>query len=325
MAHGSGLVLVPDWTEPGGISVVTPAGAAFRVLATAPGPGVPQPLRANGIALEPGGTVLCAHLGDERGGIYRLWPDGRAETVVDRVLDGAGGTRPMEPANFVARDRAGRLWITVSTRLVPRALDYRPDAATGYIAVFDETEGVARVLADGLGYANECLLSADEKTLWVNETFGRRLTAFDVAEGRDGPRLANRRTVAAFGGGCFPDGLAELADGTILVTSIVSNRVLRVVPDTGAVENLVEDVAPDHLAAVEAAFQVGEMGRPHLDRARSERLANISNIALGGPDRRTAYLGCLLGDRLAAYDSPVPGRALPHWECDLGGLARFLD
>ncbi len=309
LAHASGMLIAPDWTDPGGVSVIAPSGRVRRILATAPDPDVDMPLRPNGIALEPGGTILAAHLGAERGGVVRLRPDGRCEVVADAV-DG----RPMPPANFVARDGAGRLWITVSTTRTPRALDYRPDACTGFIALHDRSG--TRIVADGLGYANECLLSADGRTLWVNETFARRLTAFDVDE----DRLTNRRTVARFGAGTFPDGLAQAADGSLIVTSIVSNRVLRVAPD-GGVELWLEDCDPDHVAWVESAFQAGEMGRPHLDRVSSRRLRSISNLAFGGPDLGTAWLGCLLGDAIAGFDAPIAGRPPPHWTMDPGPLA----
>jgi sugar lactone lactonase YvrE len=313
VAHGSGLLIAPDWTGPGGVSVIAPDGRVRRILATRPDAGIDLPVRPNGIALEPGGTILVAHLGAERGGIYRLHADGRAEVVTDRVADAA-----MPPANFVLREGQGRLWVTVSTTRVPRALDYRPDASSGFIALHDN--GETRIVANGLGYANECLMAADERTLWVNETFARRLTAFTV----DGDRLVDRRVVARFGHGTFPDGLAQAADGSLLVTSIVSNRVLRIDAD-GRVETLIEDVDPDHLDRVETAFQTGEMGRPHLDAVRSRQLANISNLAFGGPDLEIAYLGCLLGDRIASFPSPVRGRTLPHWSCDLGPLTALLE
>ncbi|MEM1384247.1 MAG: SMP-30/gluconolactonase/LRE family protein [Pseudomonadota bacterium] len=313
LAHRSGLLIAPDWTEPGGIAVVTPDGQTRRILAERPAPGIDLPLRPNGIALEPGGTLLLAHLGAETGGIYRLWPDGRCAVVTDSV-DG----RPMPPANFVAIDRQRRLWITVSTTKIPRALDYRPDAETGFIAIHDEAG--TRQAATGLGYTNECLLSADERTLWVNETFARRLTAFDI----DGDRLTNRRLVTRFGPGTFPDGLVEAADGSLLVTSIVSNRVIRVWPD-GSQDLLLEDVDRDHLDRVETAFREGQMGRPHLDTAGGRRLANISNLAFGGADLTTAYLGCLLGSAIACFDSPVAGRPLPHWDAEIDPLARFLE
>lgn len=308
LAHRSGWLFAPWCGEGGGISAIAPSGETHRHPMRRSGPGVPDALFPNGIALEDGGAFLIAHLGQEAGGIYRLAPDGAATLVTDRV-DGA----PLPPANFVLPDDRGRLWITVSTTLVPRARDYRPDAKTGFIAL--HADGETRRVADGLGYANECLLSADERTLWVNETFARRLTAFDVT----GDGLANRRTVAEFGPGTFPDGIAQGGDGSLLVVSIVSNRVLRVWPG-GRIETLVEDCDPGHLATVEAAFRAGTMGRPHLDVARSKRLRNVSNLAFGGPDLRTAYLGCLLGDTVASFDSPVAGRALPHWTHDIAPL-----
>ena len=55
------------------------------------------------------------------------------------------------------------------------------------------------------------------------------------------------------------------------------------------------------------------MGRPHLDAVKSARLRNVSSIAFGGPDRRTAYLGCLLGDSLLSFRVPAPGVAPAHW------------
>jgi hypothetical protein len=65
----------------------------------------------------------------------------------------------------------------------------------------------------------------------------------------------------------------------------VSNAVLRVLPD-GRVETVLRDADPAHLDWVEAAFLAGGMGRPHLDRAAGRRLANVSNLAFGGPGRR---------------------------------------
>jgi hypothetical protein len=215
-------------------------------------------------------------------------------------------------------DATGRHWISFSTTKVPRSLDYRPDAANGFIAVHED--GRTRIVADGLGYANEFLFSADSATLWINETFGRRLTAFDVTDGG----LSNRRTVATFGAGTFPDGLAELEDGTIVVTSIVSNRLLRVWPDSGRVETVLEDADAAHIAAAEEAFQTGRMDRPHLDTITSRCLGNISSIAFSGDDLRTACLGCLLGDSIATFRSPVAGRQLPHWTTDISPLLSQL-
>ena len=102
------------------------------------------------------------------------------------------------------------------------------------------------------------------------------------------------------------------AEGGIWITSIVSNRVIRVLPD-GSQELMLEDCDPAHVDRVEQAFLAGEMGRPHLDKASGRILKNISSLAFGGPGLRTAYLGCLLDDRLPCFQAPVAGHAPYHW------------
>ncbi|MBB3064573.1 SMP-30/gluconolactonase/LRE family protein [Limibacillus halophilus] len=310
LAHSSGLLVAPDWTDGGGITLLTPDGRQARHLAR---DRADNPLRPNGIALEAGGNILIAHLGQEEGGVYRLRPDGCSEPVLVE-LDG----KVLPPTNFVTRDHLGRLWVTVSTRVTPRAADYRATAATGFIVLLDDKG--ARIVADGLGYANECLLSPDGTRLYVNETFGRRLTAFDVTE--DGV-LTNRRCLVEFGDGTFPDGLALDEAGGIWIVSIVSNRVMRLTPD-GKLETILEDSDPNHLNWVEAAYRSANMDRPHLDGVVSKRLRNISNLAFGGRDRRHAYLGCLLGQSIACFRSPFAGIAPPHWDLPLGQLASLL-
>lgn len=303
LAHESGLLFAADWAGNGGVAIVSPQGDVRRIHAR-------EPIRPNGIALEPGGTFLLTHLGAEAGGVFRMDAQGEVTPVLLEI-DG----KPLPPTNFVLRDAEGGLWITVSTRVVPRADDYRASAATGFVIRADRRG--ARIVADGLGYTNECAVSADGAHLYVIETFGRRLSRFRI--GADAS-LGDKRTLVEFGAGTFPDGLALDEMGGIWIASIVSNRVLRLDPD-GTLETILEDSDPAHLAAVEAAFAAGAMGRPHLDRAAGRRLANISSIAFGGPDRRTAYLGCLLGDAIFAFDSPFRGLAPPHWRYPLGPLS----
>jgi sugar lactone lactonase YvrE len=118
--------------------------------------------------------------------------------------------------------------------------------------------------------------------------------------------------VASFGVGTFPDGLTFDAEGGVWITSVVSNRVIHVSPD-GAQTVVVEDADPAKLAGVEEAFLAGRLGRPHLDTSFGSRLRNVSSLAFGGPDLRTAYLGCLLDESIQAFDAPVAGHPLPHW------------
>jgi hypothetical protein len=207
----------------------------------------------------------------------------------------------------VVEDRDGRFWITVSTRLIPRARGYRRSCNDGFIVRVD-ARGAA-IVADGLGYTNEVAVDPSGRWLYVNETFGRRLSRFALQA--DGS-LGSKQVVTEFGPGTFPDGLAFDAEGHAWVVSIVSNRLIRVAPD-GTPSTWLEDADAEHLARVETAFDAGTMGRPELDGIKSRCLRNISSIAFCGPDRQHAVLGCLLGERLATLPMPVAGLAPTHW------------
>jgi sugar lactone lactonase YvrE len=297
LATRAGNLYTADWR--GGVAHLRPDGTQ-ALVAGAGGGG--RPLRPNGIALRRDGTFLLADLGETAGGVFEL--------------DRAGAVRPwlaavdgvvLPPTNFVFEDDHQRVWITVSTRLVPRALAYRPDVADGFIVLVDAAG--ARVVADSLGYTNEAMVSPDGAWLYVNETFARRLTRFRIAP--DGGLYA-RETVTTFGHGTYPDGLAFDAEGHVWITGIVSNRVLRVAPDGGSTIVL-EDADAAHVDWCERAYLRGELGRQHLDRAAGRVLKNVSSLAFGGPDLRTAYLGCLLGDAIACFRAPVPGHPPFHW------------
>ena len=223
--------------------------------------------------------------------------------------------RPIPPTNFVALDATGRLWITVSTRRVPRHDAARPDVADGFVAVM-EPGGAPRIVADGLGYANECLMSPDGAWLYVNETFGRATSRFELR--RDGTH-GLREVVARFGEGTFPDGLALDAEGGLWVTSIVSNRVIRLRPG-GEPEIVMEDCDPGAVAETEVIFRRGALDTARLGLRHGRVLANVSSLAFGGPDLRTAHLGCLQGDAIASFRAPVAGAAPVHWTADLGPL-----
>jgi len=311
LSHKSGLLFVPDWTNQGGICVIHPDGFCQRILHRHND----FSIRANGIALEADNSCLLAHLGDEDGGIYRLTSDG---SLAPYVMTANG--KPLPPTNYVVRDRQHRLWITVSTRITPRADDYRSSANTGFIAMAEPGQKDATIVADNLGYTNECVIDESAGLLYVNETFARRLTQFRLHS--DG-RLSDKHTIMTFAEGCYPDGLALASDGSLWITNIVSNRII-VVSKEHIAHTFLEDSDAHHLALTEAAYQQDKLGRTHLDKACSAKLKNISNLAFGGKDLRHAYLGNLLGDAIPFFDSPVAGIPLPHWEAPIDGwtLAR---
>lgn len=297
LANAAGDLYTADWR--GGVAHIRPDGR--QTLYAGPGPDG-LALKPNGVALLRDGSFLITHLGAEDGGVFRVQRDGQVEPWLQRV-DGLD----LPPTNFVVEDGLGRFWVTVSTRLIPRALGYRRSCNDGFIVRVD-ARGAA-IVADGLAYTNEVAIDPTGSWLYVNETFGRRLSRFALhADGS----LGSKQVVTEFGPGTFPDGLAFDIEGHAWVVSIVSNRLIRIAPD-GKQAIWLEDADADHLAQVERAFEAGTMGRPELDGIRSRCLRNISSIAFTGPERRGAVLGCLLGDRLATLGMPVAGLAPTHW------------
>ena len=84
--------------------------------------------------------------------------------------------------------------------------------------------GSARIVAEELMFPNGMVITPDGKTLIVGETFGRRLTAFDVAA--DGS-LKNRRVWADLGKS-LPDGICLDAENAIWVACPTGSEVIRV-------------------------------------------------------------------------------------------------
>lgn len=311
LAHASGLLIASDWQDAGGVALIGASGRVRRIAAR----GWHETLRPNGIALLPGGRVLLAHLGETTGGVFALDPDGNVTPVVTEV-DGY----PLPPTNFVLADAQGRLWITVSTRHVPRSAAWRAAIADGFIVLAAPGQR-PRIVTDGLGYTNEVALSSDGGTLYAVETYARRLAAFDVVA--DGT-LANRRIVAEFGPGDFPDGITLDAEGAIWVACIIGNRILRVTPD-GAITVMADASAADHVAVAERAWRESRLTRAIVEAGRDRHFRNISSLAFGGPDLATLFVGCLLGDAILATRSPVPGHPPPHWSLDPGPLPALAE
>ena len=295
LTHSSGNLFVSD--RRGGVLKIRPDGSQILIgnLST---PGSSS-LLPNGIAMSRDGGFLVANLG-ENGGIWRIAPDGKQSPWLTEV-DGC----TVDRVNFVLNDAQGRVWACISATDGSDAYPLR--SATGYIVMHDAAG--ARVVADGLHYTNECRVSVDGQFMYVNETFGRRLSRFRI-----GPtgELTGKETVAQFGEGDFPDGLTLDIEGGAWVVCVGSNRVYRVAPD-GQRQTIIDDADPVTAEQLEAAFVAGTLDRPQLSSARGRRLRNVTCLAFGGADLRTAYLGCLAGDSLATFRSPVAGVRPVHW------------
>jgi sugar lactone lactonase YvrE len=115
-------------------------------------------------------------------------------------------------------------------------------------------DGVAREVADEIAFPNGMVVTPDNHTLIVSESFAARLTAFDIDD--DGS-LSNRRTWAD---GVAPDGICLDADGCIWAsTAHGANDCARI-------------------------REGGEV----LDRIQLDRPCFAT--MLGGPNRRTLFM-----------------------------------
>lgn len=116
-------------------------------------------------------------------------------------------------------------------------------------------DGTARQVADGIAFPNGVAVTPDNSTLILAESYGNRLTAFDIAA--DGG-LSNRRVWADLAG-AYPDGICLDAEGTVWYADVPNQRCVRV-REGGEVVQTIE-----------------------LDRG-------CFACALGGADRRTLFL-----------------------------------
>lgn len=294
VATATGDVVASDWR--GGVSIVRSDGGRVdsRLALNSP-----VPLRPNGIAFTAARSFLIAHLGDP-GGVWTLALDGTLSPFLMEI-EGV----PLPPTNFAIEDGYGRTWISVSTRRHPRQLAWRPDVADGFVACV--TQGHARIVADGLHYANEVRLDPSGRFLYVVETFGRRLIRYPVGAGST---LGAAETAIQFAYGFFPDGFAFDAEGGIWVTSLVSNQVVRVGAD-GEIETIVAEVNDEFVNAVETAFAAGMTATEHLGRIPGTTLQHVTSVSFGDHDRRTVFLGSLHGECIYRFRSAVAGVAAP--------------
>ena len=286
---------VADWR--GGITLIYKNGFQKTILAK--GNFKPKP---NGIAILPGGGWLITHLGDNDGGVYKLSVKG---ILTPYLLEIDG--KPLPPTNYVHIDGIGRVWITVSTCLIPRILGCKANIKDGFIILVDEDK--PRIVAEKLGFTNECLIHPITGELYVNETFSKCLSKFKVSSNGN---LYDKKIVTNFGFGEFPDGFAFDVEGGVWVTCIVSNKVIRI-SSSGEKEEILKDNDINHVQYVEEAYQKGVLDRIHLDTIKSKKLKNISSVAFGGSDLKNVFLGCLLGDTIATFKSEIAGIEPAHW------------
>jgi sugar lactone lactonase YvrE len=97
------------------------------------------------------------------------------------------------------------------------------DFAPGLLAVITP-DGAARTVADGLAFPNGIVVTADDATLIVAESYGNRLSAFDIAADSS---LSSRRVWAELPGD-HPDGICLDAEGAVWAADVGNRHCVRV-------------------------------------------------------------------------------------------------
>ena len=171
---------------------------------------VEVPGSPSGLGWLPDGRLLVVSMIDRR--LLRLDPEGLTEAA---DLSGLASYH----CNDMVVDRQGRAYIGNF------GFDFAaPAPRSPAEIILVSPDGLARVVSDGLLFPNGTVITPDGRTLIVAETFGHRLTAFDIEP--DGA-LSNRRVWANLEG-VYPDGICLDAEGAIWVAAPEPGEVLRV-------------------------------------------------------------------------------------------------
>jgi gluconolactonase len=203
-----------------------------------------------------------------------VWPAGKEAVIADNYQGKKFG-RP----NDIVADLKGGVYFT----------DIPPDRTVMPPAVYYVPRGGAVIrVAEGITTPNGLQLSHDEKTLYVNDTGGINMYAFDVLP--DG-RLTNRRVFATYVG----------RDQTLPATA----------PPMSRADGLVTDDDGRLYALTESGIEVfSPTGQPLGVIPLWCITRRCQNLSFGGPDKRTLYVaggGTLL--RIAMLARGFGGRA----------------
>jgi sugar lactone lactonase YvrE len=183
------------------------------------------PQQPSGLGWLPDGRLLVVSMRDGR--LLRRETDGTLVCHAD-VSGHIGGL-----LNDMVVDAQGRAFVGEFGFDLMSGADLKP---AGLLRV--DPDGAVATVAEDMWFPNGSVITEDG-TLLVDETFGNRVTAFDIAE--DGT-LAGRRTWAAFGelpgdrelGKMLsqvvvaPDGCCLDADGAMWIADGLNGRVIRV-------------------------------------------------------------------------------------------------
>ncbi|TQL46563.1 sugar lactone lactonase YvrE [Homoserinimonas aerilata] len=178
--------------------------------------------RLSGIDWLPDGSLVVSGMLTRK--VYRLGSDGEVTVFAD-----LSAATPY-PINDLIRMPSGSLLIGGFGYDL-----YADEPAQGGPLIHVDASGAWSVVADDLTFPNGMVLLTSGE-LVVAETFGSRLTAYDVDAGG---RPHNKRLWAELPEGSTPDGLCRDSEDAIWVSSIVTKEFLRVT-EGGTVTDVID-------------------------------------------------------------------------------------
>jgi sugar lactone lactonase YvrE len=199
-----GRLWFSDWVAHE-IIAVDPQGNS-EVILRVPFPSIPMC-----IDFLPNGRLLVVSTTENL--IMRMEPDGSLETHADLNNLTARGW------NEIVVDRRGNTYINGGGFDLMAGQKFAP----GVIALVTP-DGASRQVADDIAFPNGMLITPDNSTLVIAESYGKKLTAFDIAV--DGS-LSNRRVWADLVDG-VPDGICLDAENAIWYADVPNKRCVRV-------------------------------------------------------------------------------------------------
>jgi sugar lactone lactonase YvrE len=143
--------------------------------------------------------------------VLRLEPDGALVTHAD--LTGLSA----HAYNEIVVDGRGNIYLNGGGPIGGDG----PPAGT---VVLIRPDGEIRQVGDGIAFPNGMGITPDNATLIVADSWGRKLTAFDIAADGD---LSEGRVWADLGGGA-PDGICIDAEGCVWYADVPNRRCVRV-------------------------------------------------------------------------------------------------
>jgi sugar lactone lactonase YvrE len=160
----------------------------------------------------PDGRLLVVSAREGR--LLRREPDG---TLVTHGDLSTLSDRP--PGNELVVDGRGNAYVNGGGFDLMAGEEFAP----GIVALVTP-DGSTRQVADGIAFPNGMVVTADDSTLIVAESYAKRLTAFDIAA--DGG-LSNRRVWADLQDG-VPDGICLDAENAVWYGDVPNRRCVRV-------------------------------------------------------------------------------------------------